>query len=63
MRILLEVVDDFGLFVQLSDIHNPLGELPPSSVGHLVPHRHLPPGVDGLLLGQSNDTHQNIFTW
>ena len=60
-QILLEVVDDLGLFVQLPDIHHPLGELPASSVNHLVPHHHLPPGVNCFLLGQSIDTHQNTI--
>ncbi len=57
--ILLEVVDDLGLFVQLSDVYHPLGELPPTSVNHLVPHRHLPSGVNGFLV----DTDPNILIW
>lgn len=45
---LLEVVDNLGLFVQLPDVHHPLGDLPAPSVDHLVPH-HRPAGVQVLL--------------
>lgn len=54
--VLLEVVDDLGLFIQLPDVYHPLGELSTSSVNHLVPHHHLPSLVDGLLLGETQ-TH------
>lgn len=59
--ILLEVVDDLGLFVQLSDVHHSLSELPPTSVNHLVSHHHLPSGVNSFLLGQSKNSHLNRF--
>lgn len=61
-ELLLEVVDDLGLFVQLSYVHQPLGELPPTCVHSLVPHRHLPPGVHHLLFGQRHITHPNQFS-
>lgn len=51
--ILLEVVDDLGLFIQLPDVYHPLGELSPSRINHLIPHHHLPPLVNGLLLGET----------
>lgn len=47
---LLEVVNDFGLLVQLPDVHHPLGELSASCVDDLVPEHHLPPGINRLLL-------------
>lgn len=52
----LKVVDDFGLFVQLPDVHHPLGELSPTSINHLVPQHHLPPEVNGLLWGSNTNT-------
>jgi len=59
--VLLEVIDDFGLFVQLTDVHHPLGELPPTGVDHLVPHRHLPAGVDGLLSNQRTTDQAKVL--
>ena len=44
-ELLLEVIDHFGLLVQLSDVHQPLCELPTSSIHNLVAHQHLPSGI------------------
>lgn len=56
VRILLEVINNFGLLVQLSDVHHSLAKLSPPSVNHLVPHHHLSSGVNGLLFSYSNET-------
>ena len=50
---LLEVIDDLGLFIELPDVHQPLGELPATCVNDLIPHRHLPSWVNGFLLRNS----------
>lgn len=51
-RRLLEVINNFGLFIQLPDVHHPLAQLSPTSIDGLVPR--LASGVQGLLLEQSN---------
>lgn len=60
-RSLLEVINNFGLFIQLPDVHHPLAQLSPTSINHLVPR--LASGVKGLLFNESNQTSLKTLTW
>lgn len=41
--VLLEVINNFGLLTQLSDVHQTFGEFTPPSIDDLIAHNHLPP--------------------
>lgn len=46
---LLEIVNDFGLLIEFSNVHQALGELSSTSVDYLIAHNCLPPQVNRLL--------------